>query len=216
MCVYMDDILVFAETREELSWVTRIVLERLQKHKLYLKAEKCEFEQEQIEYLGLIISHNKVAMDPVKVAAVAEWPQPREKKEVQSFLGFANFYQRFIEGFSQVARPLFDLTKKDVPFRWSPECDVAFEELKKRIVSAPVLVLPNNRQPFRIKSDSSNFASSGVLQQLSEDNRKWHLVAFLSKSLTPVEWNYNVHDKELLAPCHAVPTTPESLDTRDA
>ncbi len=199
VCVYMDDILVFAETREELSRVTRIVLERLRKHKLYLKAEKCEFEREQIEYLGLIISHNKVAMDPVKVAAVAEWPQPREKKEVQSFLGFANFYRRFIEGFSQVARPLFDLTKKDVPFRWSPECDVAFEELKKRIVSAPVLVLPNDRQPFRIKSDSSNFASGGVLQQLSEDDGKWHPVAFLSKSLTPVERNYDVHDKELLA-----------------
>ncbi len=95
--------------------------------------------------------------------------------------------------------PLFDLTKKDVPFRWSPECDVAFEELKKRIVSAPVLVLPNDRQPFRIKSDSSNFASGGVLQQLSEDDGKWHPVAFLSKSLTPVEWNYDVHDKELLA-----------------
>ncbi len=116
VCVYMDDILVFAETREELSRVTRIVLERLRKHKLYLKAEKCEFEREQIEYLGLIISHNKVAMDPVKVAAVSEWPQPREKKEVQSFLGFANFYRRFIEGFSQVARPLFDLTKNDAPF----------------------------------------------------------------------------------------------------
>ncbi len=138
-------------------------------------------------------------MDPVKVAAVAEWPQPREKKEVQSFLGFANFYRRFIEGFSQVARPLFDLTKKDALFRWSPECDVAFEELKKRIVSAPVLVLPNDRQPFRIKSDSSNFASGGVLQQLSEDDGKWHPVAFLSKSLTPVERNYDVHDKELLA-----------------
>ncbi len=199
VCVYMDDILVFAETREELSRVTRIVLEQLRKHKLYLKVEKCEFEREQIEYLGLIILHNKVVMDLVKVAVVAEWPQPREKKEVQSFLGFVNFYRRFIEGFSQVAHPLFDLTKKDVPFRWSPECDVAFEELKKRILSAPILVLPNDCQPFRIKSDSSNFASGGVLQQLSEDDGKWHPVAFLSKSLTPVERNYDVHDKELLA-----------------
>ncbi len=185
VCVYMDDILVFAETREELSRVTRIVLERLRKHKLYLKAEKCEFERgtDRVPRTDHIAQQGRDGSGQGSSGSgMATTP---EKKEVQSFLGFANFYRRFIEGFSQVARPLFDLTKKDAPFRWSPECDVAFEELKKRIVSAPVLVLPNDRQPFRIKSDSSNFASGGVLQQLSEDDGKWHPVAFLSKSLTP-------------------------------
>ncbi len=92
VCIYMDDILVFAQTRTELQAIMRRVLERLRRHKLYLKAEKCEFEQEQVEYLGLIISHDRVAMDPAKVAAVTEWPCPRDRKEVQSFLGFVNFY----------------------------------------------------------------------------------------------------------------------------
>lgn len=159
VCIYMDDILIFSQTRQELREITRRVLERLRKHKLYLKAEKCEFEREQVEYLGLIISHDRVVMDPAKVAAVRDWPIPRNRKEVQSFLGFVNFYRRFIERFSHIVRPMFDLTKKDAPFIWSPACDIAFSELKTRVTEAPVLVLPNERQPFRVKSDSSDFAS---------------------------------------------------------
>ena len=199
VCIYMDDILIFAQTKEELRAITRMVLDRLRRHKLYLKAEKCEFEKEQVEYLGLVISHNRVAMDPAKIAAVAEWPRPKDRREVQSFLGFANFYRRFIEKFSHVARPLFDLTKKDHPFVWSADCDAAFTALKGKITSSPILSLPDEHQPFRVKADSSDFASGGVLQQLSKEDGKWHPVAFLSKSLSPVERNYEVHDKELLA-----------------
>ncbi len=91
VCIYMDDILVFAQTRMELQAITHRVLGAASSHKLYLKAEKCEFKQEQVEYLGLIISHDRVAMDPAKVAAVTEWPRPRDRKEVQLFLGFVNF-----------------------------------------------------------------------------------------------------------------------------
>ena len=199
VCIYMDDILIFAQTKEELRAITRMVLDRLRRHKLYLKAEKCEFEKEQVEYLGLVISHNRVAMDPAKIAAVAEWPRPKDRREVQSFLGFANFYRRFIEKFSHIARPLFDLTKKDHPFVWSADCDAAFIALKGKITSSPILSLPDEHQPFRVKADSSDFASGGVLQQLSKEDGKWHPVAFLSKSLSPVERNYEVHDKELLA-----------------
>ena len=199
VCIYMDDILIFAQTKEDLRSITRLVLERLRRHKLYLKAEKCEFERERIEYLGLVISHNQVAMDPAKVAAVADWPRPKDVRDVRSFLGFANFYRRFIEGFSQIARPLFDLTKKDTPFAWSAECSRAFDNLRQRITSSPILAMPNDRQPFRIKADSSDFASGGVLLQLSEVDGKWHPVSFLSKSLSPVERNYDIYDKELLA-----------------
>ncbi len=199
VCIYMDDILIFTQTRTELQVITHRVLERLRRHKLYLKAEKCEFEREQVEYLGLIISHDRVAMDPAKVAAVTEWPCPRDKKEVQLFLGFVNFYRRFIKRFSHIARPMFDLTKKDTPFVWSPECGAAFAALKAKVKEAPVLILLNERQPFQVKSDSLDFASGGVLQQLSEEDGKWHPVVFLSKSLSPVERNYEVHDKELLA-----------------
>src|SRR5208283_2883897 len=118
--IYMDDILIYSRTLEEHRRITRLVLERLRNHKLYLRHDKCEFEKTRIEYLGVIISYNHVEMDPVKIAGVKEWPAPSNKKEVQSFVGFINFYRRFIADFSHHARPLFDLTKKDVHFVWGP------------------------------------------------------------------------------------------------
>ena len=142
VAVYLDDILIFTNSLEEHRRISRMVMERLRKHKLYLRYDKCEFERTRIEYLGVIISHNRVKMDPVKVSGVAEWPTPTNKKEVQSFLGFANFYRRFIMGFSHHARPLFDLTKKDTPFAWTCEVQEAFTKLKDLVTSAPVLILP--------------------------------------------------------------------------
>ena len=108
--VYLDDILIFMETLEKHQKVTRRVLELLEKHKLYLRPDKCEFEKTTVEYLGVVISHNSVSMDPVKIASVTEGPALTNKKEVQSFLGFTNFYQRFIKDFLEHACPLFDLT----------------------------------------------------------------------------------------------------------
>ena len=144
VCVYLDDILIFMETMEELDRVTCLVLERLQQHKLYLCHDKCEFAKTQIEYLGLIISHGQAEMDPVKIAEVAEWPTPDSKKEVQSFLGFTNFYRRFIEGFSRLAHLLFELTRNDSKWHWDePECS-AFEAIRDRIVSAPILMFPDD------------------------------------------------------------------------
>ena len=116
--MYLDDILIFTETLEEHRSVTRHVLELMERHKLYLKPEKCEFEKTTVEYLGVIISHNSVAMDPVKIAGVQEWPAPTNKKEVQSFLGFTNFYRRFIKDFSEHTWPLFDLTRNDTKWHW--------------------------------------------------------------------------------------------------
>ena len=142
--VYLDDILIYTKTIEEHRCITREVLERLRQHKLYLRADKCEFEKTRIEYLGVIISHNRVEMDPVKVSGVAEWPVPESKRDVSSFLGFTNFYRRFIEGFSHHARPLFELTKKDVKFSWSKEAANAFEVMKSLIISSPVLILPDD------------------------------------------------------------------------
>ena len=133
VCVYMDDILIFSQSQGELQQITQQVLDILRCHKLYLKVEKCEFEREWIKYLGLIISHNQVAMDPVRVAAIVEWPQPCNWKEVQSFLGFTNFYCHFMEGFSCIAHPLFNLTKKDVPFTWMTNCKAAFQVVLLRL-----------------------------------------------------------------------------------
>jgi hypothetical protein len=138
-------------------------------------------------------------MDPVKVAGVVEWPIPSNKKEVQSFLGFVNFYRRFIQDFSHHARPLFDLTKNDEKWHWDAEEQSAFDVLKKHIISAPILTSPDNSSPFRIEADSSDFATGAVLSQQTPEDGKWHPVAFLSKSLSAVERNYEIHDKEMLA-----------------
>jgi len=111
--VYLDNILIFTKMEEEHEWAVQRVLEILTEHKLFLRPEKCEFHQKQIEYLGLVISENKVVMDPVKVAGVREWPIPENWTDVQAFIGFVNFYHRFIQDFSTIARPLFDLTCSD-------------------------------------------------------------------------------------------------------
>ncbi|GLB44518.1 putative retrotransposable element tf2 155 kda protein type 1-like [Lyophyllum shimeji] len=147
VCVYLDDILIYTKTLEEHRRITRIVLDRLREHRLFLKPEKCEFERTEIEYLGLIISHGTASMDPVKVAGVAEWPVPKNKKEVQSFLGFTNFYRRFIRDFSHHARPLFDLTAKDVAWTWGSGQQDAFDSLKRAITSKPVLIFPTTTAP---------------------------------------------------------------------
>jgi len=197
--VYLDDILIFMETLEEHRKVTWRVMELLWKHNLFLKPKKCKFEKTEVEYLRVIIAQNSVKMDPVKLAGVMEWPTPYNRKEVQSFLGFTNVYRRFIQGFSHLARPLFDLTQKDTEWRWGAEEQSAFDSLKEQITTAPILALLDNLRPFQIEADSSDFATGAMLSQQSPEDNKWHPVAFLSKSLSPVEWNYKIHNKEMLA-----------------
>ena len=142
-----------------------------------------------------------VEMDPVKVSRVLEWLESRNKREVQCFVRFVNFYQWFVKDFSHHTRALFDLTKKDVGWNWGKSEQASFNQLKELITSAPVLVLPNNSLPYHIEADSSNAATGAVLSQqtFSENGRKWHPIAFFSKSLSPVERNYEIHDKEMLA-----------------
>ena len=173
-------------------------MELLRQHNLSLKLEKCEFKKSSVEYLGVIVSHDSVKMDPIKVAGVTEWLIPTNKKEVQLFLGFTNFYWRFIKGFSHVACPLFDLTKVDSTFHWSMEEQLAFDTLQQRITSAPILTLPDNSRPYHVEADSSDFTTGVVLSQECPEDGKWHPIAFLSKSLSPIERNYELHDKEML------------------
>ncbi|KAL7281156.1 hypothetical protein ACG7TL_004464 [Trametes sanguinea] len=194
--VYLDDILVFTETLEEHRHVVRQVLQILREQKLSCKPEKCEFEVAETEYLGHIIGAGIVKMDPAKVAGVAEWPVPTTKKELQSFLGFANFYRRFVEGFAKIATPLHRLTGQ-TEWRWQTEQQDAFERLKTAITSAPVLAIPNDDDPFRVQCDASDYAIGAELSQ--KQDGKWRPIAFLSKALTPAERNYQIWDRELLA-----------------
>lgn len=196
--IYMDDILIATKDIKEHRQLVKQVLQRLQDNDLYLKPEKCFFEREEIEYLGLIISHGHTRMDPVKVRGISEWPQPRNLKQVRGFLGFANFYRRFIKDFARIARPLNDLTKKNVPFLWSTTCADAFTKLKDIFVSAPVLIQFDHTKQSFVDTDGSGFASGAVLSQEGDDGLL-HPCAYESHSFSEAERNYDIYDRELLA-----------------
>ena len=139
------------------------MLRRLQEHDLYLQPEKCEFGKKEVEYLVLLIREGEVCMDPAKVKAVTEWPAPKNLKEVRGFIGFANFYQRFIKGFSKICRLLHDLTKKDTPFRWGEEQQEAFQKLKNAFTLEPILAMWDPDRETQLEVDSSGFALSGII-----------------------------------------------------
>ena len=197
--MYLDDILIFMKTITEYHHISHTVLECLREHRLFLWHDKCNFKTTMIEYLGLVISEGEIRMDLVKVAGVTEWLVLTCRREVQSFLGFVNFYCCFIENFLHHAKPLFELTKKDCKWSWGEDKQQAFDEIKCHITSSPILHFADDSKPFRVEADSSNFATGAVLSQQSLDDLKWHPIAFYSKSLNAVKQNYKIHDKEMLA-----------------
>ena len=181
--VYLDNILIHTPNDPILhERIVRQVLQVLQDNDLYLKPSKCVFHATKVEYLGVIISEGKVAMDPTKVKGVQEWKTPRNLKDVRSFIGFLNFYRRYVRGFSHIAAPLNRLiahTAKGNKFHWGKEEDEAFRSLIKAVTSAPVLRQPNFEEQFVVDTDASKHAIGAVLQQRDE---KGHLrpVAYLS------------------------------------
>ena len=198
MIVYMDDVLIFGKTKEQLEGNTKLVLERVRDADLYCKPKKCEFCKTKIEYLGMVIEEGKISMDPGKLNGIRDWPTPTTVKQIRAFLGFGNFYRRFIWHFSDLAKPLNDLLKKDRKFDWTEDCQKAFNDLKKRFTEEPVLMMPDHSKPFQIESDASKYATGAVLTQL-DSNGDRHPVAFISKTLSPTERNYEIYDRELLA-----------------
>ena len=198
--VYLDDILIFSKSEEEHIQHVRQVLHRLLENQLYVKAEKCAFHETSIPFLGYIINTKGVTMDPVKVKAVADWPQPTTSKQLQSFLGFANFYRCFIRDFSKIAAPLHALTSGPATrFCWTSVAERAFRELKQRFSSAPILLHPDPSLPFVVEVDASDVGIGAVLSQRSPKDEKLHPCAFFSKKLDSAERNYGIGDRELLA-----------------
>jgi RNase H-like domain found in reverse transcriptase/Reverse transcriptase (RNA-dependent DNA polymerase)/Integrase zinc binding domain len=193
----MDDILIFADMKEELEQITKLVLEKLWEHNLFLKAKKCEFCQTRIEYLGMIIKEKKISMDTVKLGGIRDWPVPTTLKQTRSFLGFGNFYRKFISHYLELAWPLNDLMKKDKKFEWSTKCQEAFDTMKKWFMEEPVLLMPDQSKPFQIESDASKVATGAVLTQLDSNGNR-HPVAFLSKTFSETERKYEIYDRELL------------------
>ena len=203
LIIYMDDVLVFVETLEECQERTRRVLDRMKEEDLHLKLAKCAFDQTEVEYLGLVVRNGEILMDPTKLKAVEQWEPPKSVKAVRSFIGFCNFYRKFIPHFSAIARPLINLTKKGIPFNWGKEQDEAFIKLKETFLSTLVIRMPDTTKLFFVMTDASLTTSGGILMQ-KDTNGDLHPCAYHSATFSPTERNYDIYDRELLTVIQAL------------
>ncbi|KAL0151259.1 hypothetical protein M9458_053450 [Cirrhinus mrigala] len=196
--VYIDDILIYSHDLQEHRRHVLQVLQRLREHRLYLKLEKCEFHQSSVSFSGYVISGDGVRMEQNKV--VSQWKEPQTIKELQRFLGFANFYRRFIKNFSLFATPLTSMLKgSKKTLQWNSNARKAFQRLKQAFTSAPMLQHPDPNKPFVVEVDAADTGVGAVLSQWSGEPLALHPCAYYSKKLTPVEQNYGIGDRELLA-----------------
>ena len=196
--VYFDDIIVVGTTFQEHLHHLTSVFTRLRGAGLKLKPKKCTLCRQQVTFLGHIVSTDGVATDPSKTEAVSKWPIPQNRKEVQQFLGLANYYRRFVKDFALISKPLQRLTEKNAPFEWTIGCQNAFDELRKRLVSSPVLAYPDYERRFILDTDASDVGIGAVLSQVSDCGSE-RVIAYASRSLTRPEQRYCVTRKELLA-----------------
>ena len=161
----MDDILIYSQSKEEHEDHLRINLQALREHKLYYKCSKCEFCLTEVRFLGHVVSTSSVSVDPKKVEAVMSWERPKSFFEIFSFLGLVGYYKRFIEDFSQLAALVMRLTRKEVKFEWNDLCEKAFQELKKRLTTAPILIVPKRGQRYSMYFDASKDGLGCVLMK---------------------------------------------------
>lgn len=196
--VYLDDILVFSKTPEEHLAHLREVLGVLREHEFKAKLPKCDFNKSELKFLGHIVGRHGVRVDEDKVKVVKDWATPTNLKQLRSFLGLANYFRRFIQGYSSLVAPLMALTGTKVPFVWTPECQAAFEGVKVALTSAPVLALPRFDLPFEVWSDASIYGTGAVLLQ---DGKP---VAYTSAKFSSAEHNYTTTDQECLGVIHAL------------
>src|SRR5450432_416806 len=195
---YLDDILIYSEDPSEHQIHVKKVLQRLRDAGLQVDIKKCEFGVPRTKYLGFIISTAGIEVDPDKVSVVQDWKAPNTVRGIQSFLGFCNFYRRFIRDYGKIAKPLVRLTKTGIPFMFDKACWEAFEELKARLTGSEILRHYDPTLQSMIETDASDGVIAGVLSQLHLD-KEWYPVAYFSKTMAPAECNYHTHDKEMLA-----------------
>ena len=205
--VYLDDILVMSRTPEEHEQHLRIVLQILRENGLKAKLSKCKFNKAELHFLGHVIGKDGVAVDPAKIAVIEKWPLPKSLKELQSFLGLANYFRKFVDHFSSVVAPLTALTgatgkgrarKPIQAVDWnnlSEEQVKAFQEIKQLLVTAPVLAIPDLNKPFQVHTDASVVGTGGVLMQ------EGRVVLYTSSKFAPAEYNYGTPGQELLGLC---------------
>lgn len=196
--VYLDDILIFSKSPEEHKNHVCKVLDILLRHGLYVNSDKSCFNQQHIDFLGYRISSQGISMDPSKLSSISEWPQPTSLKDIQSFLGFANFYRRFIDNYAKIAQPLTNLLRKDVPFIVDEKVIHSFNHLKSCFMGPKILQHFDPQLDIILETDASDFAIGGVLSQVNSDGTT-HPIAYYSRKLSPAEQNYPISDKEMLA-----------------
>ena len=207
--VYFDDILVYSKNIEDHATHLNSVLKTLQEHELYAKISKCTWCVEEVVFLGFIVGKFGIKVDESKVETIKNWPTPKNVSEVRSFHGLAGFYRRFVRDFSTIAAPLNNLVKKDMRFKWTPECEKAFQTLKDKLIAAPVLKLPNFEEPFQVECDASGIGIGGVLSQGGRP------VAYFSEKLRGAQLNYPVYDKELYAVIRCLQTWQHYLMAKE-
>jgi len=196
--VYMDDILIYSPSKEDHIKHLDDVLGLLAEHNYYVKKKKCEFFKTEVKFLGHVVGKEGLRVDPDKINVVKTWARPKDKSEIRSLLGFGNYFRRFIFHYSELVRPLTDLTKANTSTEWTSACEKAFQDLKSAIVNAPVLKHPDCDKPFKLICDASNFASGSILVQ------DGHPCAFASKKFNKAERNYTTEERELLAVIHGL------------
>jgi hypothetical protein len=196
--VYMDDIIIYSKTLEDHRKHLEQVLQLLINAGLKLNPDKCDFFRKQILFLGHMVSGEGIKPNPMLVEKIKNCTPPTTKRKVRSFLGLASYYRRFIRDFSKIAKPLYTLTKQDVTFCWTEECQRAFEYLRTCLTTKPVVIYPDFNKPFILHTDASNYAIGAVLAQTDENNKE-HVIAYASRILNQAEVNYTVTEKECLA-----------------
>jgi hypothetical protein len=207
--VYLDDFVIFSKTAKVHLCHVGQVLQTLRENQFYANPKKCDFMKEEISFLGHRVSANGLKVDPEKVRAVADWKVPKDVNGVRSFLELADYFRRFLQGYSKMVVPLTNLTRKDKRWEWTAECQEAFEKLKHALINAPVLAPPELGKPFEMVLDASGVGLGAVLLQ---DGRP---VAFKSRKLSPAEQNYTVIEQEMLGVIHALKTWRCHLEGSD-
>ena len=195
--VYLDDMIIYASSFDEHISRLTSVLERLSAANLKVRPSKCNLLQRRVTFLGYVVSSEGLATDPEKIKAVQDWPTPASVTEIRAFVGLCSYYRKFISGFAQIAAPLHELTKKNARFRWSPSQEDAFQELKSRLTSAPILALPNDHDRFVLDADASDSAVGVVLSQIQQGREV--AIAYASRRYSDTESRYCITRRELLA-----------------
>ncbi|GJY41424.1 putative reverse transcriptase domain-containing protein [Tanacetum coccineum] len=189
--VFIDDILIYSKNKKEHEEHLKQILELLKKEELYAKFSKCEFWIPKVQFLGHVIDSEGIHVDPAKIESIKDWTSPKSPTEIRQFLGLAGYYRRFIEGFSKIAKPMTKLTQKKVKFEWGDKQEAAFQLLKQKLCSAPILALPEGSEDFIAYCDASKKGLGAVLMQREK------VISYASRQLKIHEKNYTTHDLEL-------------------